>query len=172
MKRIMAVGRYSCQLALLVILVSCGKHEASTGAFGAVSGAMIGNAVSGRNSKGAGTLVGAALGNLLGREVGKSADQDEKDHKIERRVVAQEQRLREAQLERVRLENELLKRQVKNWCAYCCKRVTLSGANRCPDCGDRLVREKCCERCAGVFEAHSRYRYCPYCPERVLLSYR
>ncbi|MBY0352810.1 glycine zipper 2TM domain-containing protein [Candidatus Babeliales bacterium] len=172
MNKIMIIIQRFLLLGLIVVLAGCGKHEASGGALGAVSGAVVGNAVSGGRSKGVGTLVGAALGNMLGREVGKSADKQEEDDKLERRIVIQEQRLQEARLTRMRLENERLRCQVKNWCANCCIRVTLCDAQRCPDCGDRLVREKCCKRCAGTFEAHSRYRYCPYCPDRVILSYR
>ncbi|MBS1988634.1 glycine zipper 2TM domain-containing protein [Candidatus Dependentiae bacterium] len=166
-------AKYNAVLPLIMVtflgsLVSgCGKHEGSAGAVGAGAGALIGNAVAGRNDKGTGTLVGALIGNVFGREVGRAADKEEE----------QEQRARNAQRAKrmfaeLQAENQNLRENLKKWCFSCQKKINILGAQSCPSCGDDLGREKFCRSCATSFTPDSSYRYCPYCRGKVLLSSR
>lgn len=146
-------------LTPVLFMTGCGKHEAAGGAFGAATGAVVGNVVSGGRSKGAGTLIGAALGHYVGSSAGRSADDQERNEKIERansvRVVHVERTARSSK-----------------WCQHCHHRVGISHAVRCPDCGDNLVYDKYCRDCRTVFPADSSYQYCPYCEDRVRLVNR
>ncbi len=156
----------------LLIFSGCGKHEARSGAVGAVAGGAIGNMVTGGRSKGLGTLLGAAIGGLFGSEMGKDADGEVADEKAERR--SKEQQLA---YERSRPKSVVVVHTTKSschgqWCSSCYKTVNLGGARRCPDCGDVLVYEKFCDLCHESFSPRSTYRYCPYCPQRIRLAWR
>lgn len=149
----------------------CGKHEARSGAVGAVAGGAIGNMVTGGQSKGFGTLVGAAIGGILGSEMGRSADEEVADEKAERRS-------KEIQLAHERSKPKTVvvvheaPRPHGTWCTSCYKTVALAGARRCTDCGDVLVYEKYCDYCHESFSPRSDVRYCPYCPHRSRLVWR
>ena len=151
-------------ICFLILFSSCGKHEASAGTAGAVSGAIIGEAVSGRESKGTGTVLGAMIGNYIGRKIGR--EEDKKEQKIKK--IAQKEEIQE-----LKSENNYLRNNLNKWCDSCHKRVSIVGANNCPYCGTRLIKEKFCKMCLTSFSPESNYRFCPYCiRENVRLSYR
>ncbi len=153
----------------LFCLPNCGKHESSAGTAGAAGGALVGNALTGGRSKSTGTLVGALVGNLIGREIGREADKQEKEREEDTQRIKLARRERVA---KIKEENRVLKESMLKWCKTCNHRIRILRAQRCPDCGDRLIQEKFCRCCTRTFVAQSDYRYCPYCPKRVLLSSR
>lgn len=156
-------------LSITLLFSGCGKHEASSGALATGTGALVGASLAGDRHKGTGAILGALIGNYLGREVGKAADDEIETSEMKR---TRERLQGQQQLAKVKQENRELKDAVKRWCPSCTRHVQLARAQRCPDCGDILVREKFCERCFETFGPNSAYRYCPYCSKRVLLSYR
>lgn len=157
-------------LVFSIFFINCGKHEAAGGTVGAASGALVGNIVSGGRSKGVGTLVGALVGNVLGRAVGQAADEEER-HEEERhtRMVRAAEK---AEMHHLKEENRVLKKQLRTWCYVCSRKVTIIGAHRCPDCGHACIKEKYCGCCGVIFSPDIRYRFCPYCTDRVVLSVR
>lgn len=167
----MQISYYSALLSIvssLTLLMSgCGKHESTAGALGAASGAVIGNAVAGKKDKGTGTLVGALFGNILGREVGRTADKEAEELKRTANARRAKQIFYELQE-----ENHRLRENLKKWCFSCQKKIAIIGAQSCPTCGDTLGHEKYCRSCATIFTPDSSYRYCPYCPRKIVLSCR
>jgi len=146
----------------LFLLSGCGKHETSSGAVGAASGAIVGNAVSGEKNKGTGTILGAVIGNYLGRKIGRQEDRRENEED------AQEKR----EMHALKEENRYLKKSLKKWCDNCNRRISIVGANSCPHCGSQLIKEKFCKKCTTLFNPECSYRYCPYCRHNVRLSCR
>lgn len=139
-------------LPLCLLIAGCGKNETA----GTATGAVLGAAVSGRNSRGTGALVGGLIGNYLGRHVDNKEEKEE--HKQEVRNL--------------QTQNANLQRQLDKWCENCNQKVVIRGAQCCPDCGGRLVQEKFCERCRTIFSPECGYKFCPYCKTRVLLASR
>ena len=156
-------------VATIGIFSGCGKHEESSGFLGAASGSAVGASVTGGKSKRSGAFIGGLVGNIIGRSIGKEADKHEAEaeHLRREREYAHQKRIND-----LKHENRRLCKATKKWCVGCHEQVNIAGALRCPDCGDPLVREKRCSDCARSFAPGSSYRYCAYCPERVLLSYR
>lgn len=170
MKKSLSIYALAFLLITTLIFSGCGKHEARSGAVGAIAGGAIGNIATGGRSKGVGTLAGAALGGLIGSCIGQDADEEVNQERMERR--AKEQQLAyERSKPKVVVVHHTPKYQ-GSYCSTCYKNVALSGARRCPDCGDVLVYEKFCDLCHESFNPRSEYRYCPYCPQRVRLAYR
>ena len=129
--------------ALLTLIITtiffagCGKHEARSGAVGAVAGGAIGNMVTGGKSKGFGTLVGAALGGIFGSEMGREADEEVADEKAERRSKEQQLAYERSKPKSVVVVHHTPKPTPHGqWCSTCYKQVGINGAHRCPDCGD------------------------------------
>jgi hypothetical protein len=160
-----------CASLILLSFSGCEKHEGEAGAAGTATGAILGMAVSGRDTKSKllGTAIGALAGNVIGREVGKSAD--EQEARDEREKAAAREELRKLHAKNQELKKDL-QRQSEKWCMRCCRRVCLAGASICPYCGQDLIMEKFCRRCAAVFDADTPYSYCPYCRVGVHLSCR
>ena len=150
-KRMSAIFSSAIFLGSLLILPGCGKNESATGTVGAVSGAAIGTAVSGRKHKASGALLGALVGNYLGREVGKAEDKREKQDQHKQEV------------NKLESENFQLKEELTKWCSHCNTKVRIVRAQSCPRCGSELIKEKICNRCRTVFSPESGYKYCPYC---------
>ncbi len=160
-------------IPLLTIFTGCGKHEARSGAVGAVAGGALGNIITGGKSKGFGTLVGAALGGILGSEMGRDADGEVADERAERHSKEQQLAYERSKPKSVVVVHTTpAPRHTGNWCSTCYKTVNISGARRCGDCGDVLVYEKFCDYCHEGFSPRSEYRYCPYCPQRSRLVWR
>jgi hypothetical protein len=135
-----------------LFLVGCGKHETA----GTATGAVIGAAVSGKHSRGTGALIGGLIGNYLGGQVDKNDERQE--HKKE--------------VNNLKVQNADLQRQLDKWCENCNRRITIRGAQCCPDCGGHLIQEKFCERCRTTFNPECGYRFCPYCKTSVHLASR
>ena len=154
---------------VMMVMPGCGKHEASHGAIGTGAGAVLGASLAGGKSKGTGAILGGLIGNFVGREMGKSVD-DEVESSERRR--AYDRRRHQNELAQMEQENRSLQRKLDRWCGTCHSKVTIDGAHRCPDCGDKLIREKLCEQCHEHFSPQTQYRYCPYCPRKILLSSR
>lgn len=160
---------YFSFLLISLVFSSCGKNESSSGTVGAASGAIVGSSLAGKKSKGTGALLGALVGNYIGRKIGREADKEEElDRNVEERRRAHLQR----EITQVKAENRRLKQSPKKWCMHCSNYVALTGAQRCPDCGTRLIKEKYCNHCLVAFSPEAAYKYCPYCIDRVYLSYR
>ncbi len=154
--------------SLIATLFSgCGKNEGTAGTIGAASGALIGNAVAGKRNKATGTLVGALVGNVFGREVGKAADKEEEQ--IKQSIRSQRAKRIFTELQE---ENHILRENLKKWCFTCRKKIHILGAQTCPSCGDELGTKKFCGLCKESFMPDSEYRYCPFCKDKVKLSYR
>lgn len=143
-------------LFMVLIFSGCGKHEERGAVGGVITGGAIGNVVTGGKSKGLGTLVGATLGGIIGSEMGRDTDEEIAEEKAGRAKVV------------IVRSNP----QPGTWCISCHRNVTISGARRCPDCGDILVHDKICSICRETFSPRSSTRYCPYCPERSKLVWR
>ena len=145
---------------LILVLSNCGKHETTSGAVGTATGVAIGTAVAGKKDKGTGALLGGLIGNFVGREVGRDED------------IREEREEQKEKVEKLESEKRYLKKQLDKWCMGCGKKVTISGAQSCPDCGDTLIREKFCGRCKTIFSPENRFKYCPYCKLKTSLSAR
>lgn len=160
-----------CSVLILTGFSGCGKHEEDAGVAGTATGAILGMAVSGRDAKSKmlGTAIGALAGNVVGREVGKSADEQEARDRKEKAAIRDEIRNLHAKNQELKKD---LRKQSEKWCIHCHRRVFLRGAEICPYCGHALVVEKFCRRCAAVFDADTPYNYCPYCRVGVQLSCR
>ena len=165
-------NRITSLFALLILplfLSGCGRHETTGGAFGTAAGAIIGSSVAGRNDKTTGAVLGGIIGNMIGGSAGRAADQDEaEENRHQHRIIRERERqiaAREAELLRTR-------NGLDRWCMSCYRQNNIAGAQRCPSCGDGLIREKYCNGCLTTFTATSSYRYCPYCRERRALVYR
>lgn len=156
-------------ISLSLLFSACGRHETAGGTFGTAAGAIIGSSVAGRNDKTTGAVLGGIIGNMIGGSAGRAADQEEADEqRYHRRLIRERERqitLREAELQRTR-------NGLDRWCMSCYRQNNIAGAQRCPSCGDGLIREKYCNGCLTTFTPTSAYRYCPYCRERRALVYR
>jgi hypothetical protein len=160
--------------AVLVSLPGCGKDETTGGLVGAASGAAIGHAVSGRHDKGLGTIVGGLAGALVGKEIGRASDEEsaERKQKQERVVQAKREAFNREEMNSLHEENRNLRKNLIKWCESCGTQVEMIGAQRCPDCGGNLIREKFCKECLATFNPRSGYKYCPFCRNKVLLTGR
>lgn len=153
-------------LGSILIFTGCGKHEARGTALGTGAGAGLGYAVGGST----GALVGAAVGGVFGNAAGVDADNDVADEQVERRATQRQLAYEKSKPKTVVVN--VTHPPKGQWCTTCYKNVQLSGARRCPDCGDALVHDKICGLCGASFSPRSAYRYCPYCPQRSRLEYR
>lgn len=149
---------------MLVLTSGCGKNEAAGSVVGTGAGAIIGASVAGRNSQGAGALIGGLIGNIVGGGIGRSADADERDEKDARRDARNRQAIAQAHEENRRLREK--------WCCNCSCLVTMEGARSCPRCGHELIREKFCTSCRTIFSPKTGYRFCPYCRDHTVLASR
>jgi len=142
-----------------LFLSNCGKHEEEGRVAGTFAGAVVGAAVSKKKAQGA--VIGGLVGNILGGKYGQEKDEEKRERKvrIERRRLKQENR-------------ELRKKLTTKWCSNCSRKVKIRGAQSCPDCGEKLIQEKLCDRCRTTFSPETGYRYCPYCSERIRLKSR
>ena len=148
-----------CMIILLCFL-GCGKHEAEIGGAGTAVGAVAGATLSNDKNRAGNTLLGALVGNAIGRFVGREEDLEDAKDKNKEEIVLLEQ------------ENQELKKRLEKWCSSCKKMVNSSTAIYCSRCGNRLVTQKFCRFCKAFFRIDSEDRYCPSCPERVLLTCR
>lgn len=154
---------------VIFLLPSCGKNEGTGGALGAAGGGLIGNAVAGKNSKVAGTLIGGLLGGLVGGTIGRAADEEEA---VDNELKQRERIARRREIQCLAEENERLRKKLVKWCANCGCRSEIVGANTCARCGDELIYEKFCRDCKTVFSPQSGYKFCPYCKDHVRLCCR
>jgi len=149
---------------MLVLTSGCGKNEAAGSVVGTGAGAIIGASVAGRNSQGAGALIGGLIGNIVGGGIGRSADSDERDEKNARRDARHRQAVAMAHEENRRLREK--------WCCNCSCQVNMEGARSCPRCGYELIREKFCTSCRTLFSPKTGYKFCPYCRDHTILASR
>lgn len=154
---------------LTLLLAACGRHETTGGAFGTAAGAIIGSSIADRHDKTTGAVLGGIIGNMIGGSAGRAADEEEAE---ERRHHQRSMRDRERQIAAREAELYKTKNGLDRWCMSCYRQNNIPGAQRCPSCGDGLVREKYCNGCLSIFPTTSSYRYCPYCRERRSLIYR
>ena len=160
---------YIVVACISVLFIGCGRHETTGGAFGATAGAIIGSSISDPRDKTTGAVLGGIIGNMLGGVAGRTADMEER---IE---ACHQQRLEKNRVRQLAAREAALNHTHKGldrWCLSCYRQNNIAGAQRCPSCGDSLVREKFCDGCLTTFIATSSYRYCPYCRERRVLAYR
>lgn len=158
-------------LCVVMVISSCGKHEADGGVMGAATGALIGSSVSKNKDSAKGALIGGLIGNTIGRSIGRAADDEELDQALaaRERRHARHREQTQHELERVRDENRRLK---EKWCSRCGRQVSIARAKSCPSCGGGLFHERYCGRCLNTFSIQSGYRYCPYCPVSRPLNLR
>lgn len=152
----------------LLFLPGCGKNEATGGAMGTATGAVIGASVAGRHNTGMGALVGGLIGNVVGSGIGRAADDEdrEKEQEQRERVHASREAMSQHELARMEEENKRLR---EKWCKACGRHVTLAGAKSCPSCGGELISKRQCPQCNETFNPASGYRYCPYCKDHIQL---
>jgi len=144
-----------------LFLTNCGKHEEEGRVIGTATGAALGAAVAGRHSRGEGAILGGLVGNIIGGEYGRAKDEEVEDRKIRKET------------RKLKAENRDLRRKLTTkWCSSCSRKVRIRGAQSCPECGGKLIREKFCRTCSRTFSPDTGYRYCPYCSERVKLKGR
>lgn len=149
------VVAFSLFLFLVLFVCGCGKHESSGAAMGAITGGTLGVLASNDPQ---GAILGATIGGLLGGSLGAEEDRavERNEHREHVQALAN--------------ENYALKKAQERWCASCCVKVNLVGAQSCPKCGDDLIVKKFCKHCGSTFSPKVPYRYCPYCKGGISLS--
>jgi ribosomal protein L32 len=161
----------SCLMIGCLLLTGCGKNEATGSVMGTSTGAIIGAAVGGKNNGATGAVIGGLLGNAFGSSIGRAADDQEAQEEQERRERLHARRMAQTnnELEDTRAENNRLRAASQKWCSGCNRQSTLLNASSCSSCGDRLIQERLCNACLRTFSPSTGYRYCPYCPTKVVL---
>ncbi|MFH0898911.1 MAG: glycine zipper 2TM domain-containing protein [bacterium] len=147
----------------LLVLSGCGEKQA----IGTGTGALVGNMISGKKSKGAGTLLGALAGNIIGSAI----DQGENKEKDRKRALQQKQHMAyKKEINQLEEENQHLKRHAIRECPYH-GRVHIVGAVRCPECGTKtthLITKKHCSQCGKTYPKNAKY--CAFCSSKIPLT--
>ena len=157
---IIATTTVAGSFALIVLFSGCGEKQA----IGTGTGALIGSAVSGKKSKGAGMLLGALAGNIIGSAI----DESENKEKDRKRSIQQRKNARyRAKIDNLEDENEYLRKHATRQCPEC--RTKFVGAVTCTECGTKTTRiytKKRCFRCNKVYSKNANY--CAFCPKTRL----